>query len=200
MSLNLKEKYHTILAHEEQFAYRLAKDVVKKPEVSVWMILLPVLFVHHMMQLSQYKAGVQTFAQNILGTKRKALDKAFEEAESGKSVPYGMEEYFPQVSLTTTEEKTLAEKQIKMIRIMEEHYLALLHQPGQNLEDLVRGVYDSSGSYRYYLNKLTDAENEANQYLSEHFHKADESRTVLKKIQEQCEVLREEELRFFFQD
>jgi hypothetical protein len=199
LSLSLREKYDIILAHERQFAYRLAKDVVKKPEVSVWMILLPVLFVHHMMKMTQYKTGIHTFASNILGTKTKALDKALQDIETGEIQDYSAAEYFPQVPLESATEQALAVKQIAILKLMEKHYRTLLEQPGGALEDLVRGAYGSSGAYRYYLNKLAEAEDETNRHLRENFHTSEESGAVMSRIEERMAEMREEEMRFFFQ-
>lgn len=199
MSLSLQEKYDIILTHEQQFAYRLAKDVVKKPEVSVWMIFLPVLFVHHMMKMSQYKTGIHTFASNILGTKTKALDKAFQDVETGAIQDYGPADYFPNVPLDSKPEKELADKQIRVLNLMAEHYRALLGQPGGTLEDLVRGAYGSSGAYRYYINTLSSAEDEINRHLRENFLGSEESGVVMSRIEERMAEMREEELRFFFQ-
>lgn len=199
MTSDLRKKHEMILRHEEQFAYTLAKNVVKKPEASAWMILIPILFVHHIMKINQYKAGVKTFAENILGTKQKALDKAYLEAESGKKVNYEIEDYFSQVSLVADEEKILAQKQVRAIRIMEEHYLAMLNVQGDALEDLIRGVYSNQKEYRGYLRRLAEAEKEVNQYLMDNFHSSQESRIVVRKIEEENEALREEELKFFFQ-
>ncbi|GAB6060972.1 NF038143 family protein [Desulfonatronum parangueonense] len=199
MPLSLQEKYDIILGHEQQFAYRLAKDVVKKPEVSVWMILLPILFVHHMMKISQYKQGIHDFANNILGTRKKALDKAVKDIESGKVQEYGPEEYFPQVPLESKQEIELAEKQIIVLKLMEEHYREMLGQQGTTLEELIRGAYGSSGAYRYYLNKLIAAEDEINNHLRKNFHTSEESGSVMNRIEKRMAELREEELRFFFQ-
>lgn len=199
MPLNLREKYDIILTHEQQFAYRLAKDVVKKPEVSVWMILLPVLFVHHMMKMSQYKEGIHTFANNILGTKTKALDKVLRDVETGSIQDYGPAEYFPDVPLESETERALAVKQIAVLKLMEKHYRTLLEQSGNALEDLVRGAYGSSGAYRFYLNKLAEAEDEINRHLRENFHTSEESGSVMSRIEERIAAMREEEMRFFFQ-
>ncbi|WP_045220826.1 NF038143 family protein [Desulfonatronum thioautotrophicum] len=199
MSLNLREKYDIILDHERQFAYRLAKDVVKKPEVSVWMILLPVLFVHHMMKMTQYKEGIHTFAKNILGTKMKALDKALQDVETGEIQNYGPADYFPNVPLDSEQEIELADKQIRVLSLMEKHYRTLLEQSGGTLEDLVRGAYGSSGTYRYYINKLVEAEEGINRHLRQNFHTSEESGAVMRRIEERMAEMREEELRFFFQ-
>lgn len=198
MPADLNEKYDIIYGYEEQFAYRLAKEVLKKPEVSAWMILIPILFVHHMFKTKQYRENVKSFASNILTTRRKALDKAYKEAEAGKSIPYGLDDYFPGVPLSSKQDKVLAEKQIRVIQIIEEHYLAMLKTPGKTLEELIRGVYRNSGEYRRYLNRLTDAEMDVSRYLMEHFHTTEEARAVAMNIEKRCADLRELEINFFF--
>ena len=72
MPIDLDQKYEIIYAHEEQFAYALAGRVVKKPEASVWMILIPILFIHHAYKINQYKEGVKSFAKGILAAKKKS--------------------------------------------------------------------------------------------------------------------------------
>ena len=79
--LKLDRKYALIWSHEEQFAYRLGQEVIDKPVVSVWMIILPVLLVHHMQRVTAYKNAVRGFAQGILEPRQKALDKARRDVE-----------------------------------------------------------------------------------------------------------------------
>ena len=198
MSRDLKEKYDIIYGYEQQFAFRLAQEVLKKPETSVWMILIPVLFIHHVTKIKEYKANVRSFAKNILSTRQKALDKAYREAEAGKSISYAVEDYFPDVTLVSKKDKILAEKQIRVIRAMEEHYLGMLKIPGKTLEELIRGVYRDSREYRRYLDRLTEAEMEVSRYLMEHFHVTEEARAVARNIECRCEELRELEVKFFF--
>ncbi|MFW6055342.1 MAG: NF038143 family protein, partial [Thermodesulfobacteriota bacterium] len=124
--LDLDRKYESILSHEEHFAYRLGREVIDKPAVSVWMILLPVLFVHHMYRVSSYKNGVRAFAGGILEPRQKALDKAREEVESGQEREYRLEEYFPYLEFGSDRDRTLAEKQVRLIRILQKHYRCLL--------------------------------------------------------------------------
>ncbi len=199
MSSDLIRKYEMILSHEEQFAYALARNVVEKPEASAWMILIPILFVHHFMIIKHYKIGVRTFAESILSTKQKALDKAYIEAESGKKVSYDVEDYFPQVSLATSEETILAQKEIKVIKILEDHYRPMLLKHGNTLVELIRKVYPGPEAYRYFLKRLAYKEKEVILYLMDNFHRSEDSRIVARKIEHYCEVLRKEELRLFFQ-
>ncbi len=198
MPLNLQEKYDAIHAQEEQFAYRLAKDVVKKPEASAWMILVPILFVHHVMKIGDYKEGVRSFAKNILSSKEKALNMAHLELQSGTAQSGSSQDYFSDVKLDTSEEKVLAEKQVKVIQFLQKHYLNMLNQSGNTFEELIRGAYKTAGEYRRFLNDLTKLERDANQYLADNFQKDEEYIIILRKIEEQTEALREEELSFFF--
>lgn len=198
MVLSLKEKYDLIHSNDVRFAYRLAGDVVKKPETSVWMILLPILFVHHMFRVSQYKKSARSFAENILEPRQKALDKAYKEAAAGKSIFYTLDDYFPGVALSSKQEKILADRQIRVMRVLNEHYLAMLQAQGNSLKELIRSVYRSSGEYRRFLDRLTDSEKELNRYILEHFHSNEESRLVVKDMEKQCAILRKAEMTLFF--
>lgn len=198
MSLSLDEKYEIIYAHEENFAYALAKRVVKKPEVSVWMILIPILFLHHAHKINQYKAGVKQFAGGMLASKKKALDKSYKEASTGEEFDYGTDDYFPDVDLDTQHERVLAQKQAKVIRIMESHYKALFNTEGESMTELLRKAYGGPGDYRHYLNRMYEAEKELNRYLVENVHTNGDSIAVVRQIEKSCQELREEELKAFF--
>ncbi len=198
MTLRLDEKYERIYAHEENFAYALAKNIVKKPDMSVWMILLPILFVHHVYRVNQYKAGVKSFAEGILSSRKKALDKTYKEISYGKQLSYGIKDYFPDVDLTAQQDKALAEKQLVVLRIMETHYNALLQAEGENLQAILRKAYGSAGQYRNYFKKLTAAEKEINRHLREHVHTGEDARAVIKAIEQHSERLREEKVKYFF--
>jgi hypothetical protein len=198
MSLSLDEKYEILFTHEEEFAYTLAKRVIKKPEVSVWMVLLPILFVHHAYRINQYKAGIKAFAKGIMSSKKKALDKSYKEAVTGEALLYDTQDYFPDVELKSLSDKALAQKQEKVIRLMEAHFNALFRAEGDSLGSLLKGAYGSPDRYRQYFNQLKDAEKSLNQYITEHVHDNEEAATVVLEIEKSCEALREEEIRYFF--
>lgn len=195
--MDLDQKYALLYAHEEAFSYRLAQEVVKKPEASVWMILLPVLFVHHFYRVNQYKEGVRSFAENFLSSRKKALDKAYDQALTGKGFDYGMDAYFPDHVLSE-QDKDLAQRQVQAIKVMEEHYLALMQAAGQSLEELVQNAYQSPEKYRRFINRLEETEQELNKYLLENVHTSEDSRIVVRQVEQQCASLREEEIKLFF--
>lgn len=198
MTQHLDEKYKRIYAHEENFAYTLAKNIVKKPDISVWMILLPVLFVHHIYRVNQYKAGVKSFAEGILLSKKKALDKTYKEISYGKQLSYGIKDYFPDVDLTAEQDKKLAQKQLAVLHILEAHYSALMHAEGESLPAMLRNTYGDANEYRDYFNRLTAAEKEINRHLREHVHTSEAAGGIIKAIEQHSERLREEETAFFF--
>jgi len=198
LALSLKEKYDVIYSHEEQFAYRLGKEIIKKPEISVWMILLPVLFVHYMYKVNQYKAGIKSFAQGILDPRKKALGKAYNDVSAGKKTAHEVKDYFPDVDLGVEKQTKLAEKQVAVIRVMEKHYFNLLKNPGQNFEELFRKAYPTQGDYRLYLNRMQKPENDLYDYLNRKIHKDDLSRKIIKDIRKFSQKLHEDELRHFF--
>lgn len=195
--MNLDQKYELLYSHEETFSYRVAQNVIKKPEVSVWMILLPVLFIHHLHKVNQYKDGVRSFAEQLLSTKKKAMDRAYDQVLAGKSMDFGMDAYFP-AHVLAGQEKDLAERQLQVIKAMEEHYLALMEVSGESLEELVLHAYERPEQYRRYIHRLEEKEQELNQYLLLKVHTSEDSRLVVRKIEEQCARLRSEEMSLFF--
>ena len=198
MALSLKEKRDVIYAYEEQFAYRLGKEVIQKPEISVWMILLPVLFVHHMYKVNQYKTGITSFAQGILDPRKKALSKSYNDVSAGKETTCEVKDYFPDIDLGSEKQSRLAEKQVAVIRVMEKHYVKLLKSPGQNFEELLRKAYPTQGDYRLYLNKMEKPEGDLYDYLYRKVHKDEASRKVIKAIRKFAQKMHEQELRHFF--
>lgn len=198
MNLSIQDKYHLILAHEEQLSYRLGREVISRPEVSVWMILVPVLFLHHVYKVNQYKAGVKSFAQGMLDPRRKALDMALREVENGLKQEPGLMDYFPGLDSNSERQIKTAEKQAAVIKVLQGHYRDLLKQSGQSLEDIFRKVYPGSGEYRKYLNRLEEAEENLYSYLSRKVHTSEEAGRVIRNMQKCSRRMREEEIKHFF--
>lgn len=193
---DLEEKYDLILGYEEHFAYSLGKEVVEKPSASVWMILLPVLFVHHAYRINRYKEAVRAFAKGILDSKKKALDAAFEEVESGSEKPCRTADFFPELTASAPEsDRIIAEKQVKVIRIQQRHYRNLLESPGETYKEIVKNAYHEPGQYRAFLARLEAAEKELNRYLTEKIHTDEASRAIVQKMERCCADFRELEIK-----
>ncbi len=194
----LDKRYALIWSHEEQFAYRLGQEVLDKPVVSVWMIILPVLLVHHMQRVSSYRNGVRAFARGILEHRQKALDKARQDVESGESRNCGFEEYFPSLEGVSERDRSLADKQVRIMQILQDHYRKLLKAGKESYQGLLEEVYSDREHYRGFLERLTAAEQELNRYLTAKVHTTEDSRAVVQRMETYCNELRRKELQRFF--
>jgi hypothetical protein len=193
---SLDEKYQLIRKKEERFAFELAKQVIEKPKVSVWLIFLPILFVFYAQRLQKYKSSIQAFANGFLVTKLVALDAALEEARTGRLDRESIAARFPRPD--PEEKKAMRQKQFAEIDILRQHYLLLLQAAGSSYPELLRGAYETSGSYRSFLNRLFPAEEEVNQAVLRNLQPTDEAREVVGRMEKLSERLREMELKEIF--
>ena len=77
-------KYALIMEHEEQFAHALAVHVLDKPRLSIWMILIPIIFVFYFYQVQKFKTGRTTFVEHYLVSRKSALQEAMTAVKTGR--------------------------------------------------------------------------------------------------------------------
>ncbi|WP_028573720.1 NF038143 family protein [Desulfonatronovibrio hydrogenovorans] len=198
MSLTLDEKHDLILNQEKIFAYSLAKEMINKPAASVWMILLPILFVYHMFNIQKYKNSIHDFANNYLNTKTRALALALEQQKTGEKKELSLEVCFPQVDSANDKEVRVCQKQLKEIEVLFEHYAKLLGGRGKTYESLLKSGYSRGGDYRLFLNRLAEAENEVNRYVLKHFQTTDRAKEITRKMEGIVDRFREQDFRKYF--
>jgi hypothetical protein len=63
---SIQDKREIIHRHEVAFAETLSAEVIERPKLSVWMILIPILFVTYFYQLRRYAAGRRSLRNTIL--------------------------------------------------------------------------------------------------------------------------------------
>ena len=61
--LTISEKEALILEHETRFADAVGRGVIEKPPLNIWMILIPVIFVHYFYRLNKYADGRKQFVK-----------------------------------------------------------------------------------------------------------------------------------------
>lgn len=197
MGLTLEEKYNLLCERERSGGFFVARSVIHKPEVSLWMILIPVLFVFHAMQIQKYKSGVKSFAENFIRTRIKALDFALEAIQAEKSPEIDVPTCFPSLDRGNEALRRVCEKQVEEIRILFRHYRALLWAEGNNFETLLKRAYGDEGKYRAFLNTLEKAEDEVNRHVTKQFQTNEAAKEVMQKIVRTLQNLRKEELEIF---
>jgi hypothetical protein len=190
--------YDLIWNYENQFAYKVAKQVLHKPRISVWLVLMPILFLYYAHQIQQYKAGIHSFSKGLVRTKIIALDSALAEMHTGQKDEKFVNNFDSPDLESSTEVMRVRDGQLAEVALLKTHYGKLLRQQDESYGALIRKVYPSSSTYRLFLTQLTQIEKDVMEAVTQAYHPDAEERVVSSKMQESMYHLREEELKSFF--
>lgn len=191
----LTEKFELIRKYEQQFAFRVANGMISKPAVSVWMVLLPFLFVYYMYQVQRYKTDVPAFADGFMRTKQAALDLALATLRNDR--PPTPAETECRDEATPMVEAVKAGQQAE-VALLDEHYRLLLAADGPDYASLLTCVYPTKADYLAFLERLQAMEGDVNKAVIEAFHENQEGRETVKKMEKTARSLRETELKKFY--
>jgi hypothetical protein len=198
MTRETQTPYDLIWNQENRFAYRIAKQVLQKPKISVWLVLIPILFLYYAHKIQQYKAAVHDFSKGLMRSKILALDSAKQEIDSGKKNT-GFQEAFDAKDLADSPNAMqVKEKQITEVELLKSHYEKLLRQQGSTYPALIRKAYRTAAEYRTFLNRLAEAEKAVHDAVLRAYHPSEEAQNVTKKMQKAAMALRQEEVAAFF--
>ena len=160
-----------LLDHERQVARTVAGDVVDRPELALWMILIPVFFVFYFFQLKRYKNGLKEFSRNFLISRERALDWVYD--ASRKQSQVDVDELAAQ---SDSPEEVRNEYRLWMEALVD-HFQTLITVPGSSYGELVRNGYRKKSSYQRALDRLNRTEREFNRALASHLPGDQESIT-----------------------
>jgi len=156
------QKHQIILEHEKRFADHLALQVLEKPKLSVWMILIPIIFVHYFHRMQKFSSGRKAFAENYMIVRKRALDEALEVIRTERTPDIkGL------VKLSKLPE-VVHESNLKMIDLLVLHYTDLIRSDGDTMESLVRSAYKTRTNYLLFVNQLNQIEKALNSALKPH--------------------------------
>jgi hypothetical protein len=190
---DISEKKRIILAYEERFADSLALQVLDRPRLSVWMILIPVIFVYYFFQYQKFVTGRKDFTEHYLVSLRRALDEAFDSIREHRDPDItGIAE------LSDVLEDVLP-YQADLLAVRVEHYTKLLLADGDTFEDLLRAAYRSATDLLLFFNRLCQAEQQVNKALLPHLEKnIDGIHSVIGRIEQQSDNLRRDSVNIIF--
>ena len=92
----MDKRYEALLYHERSWARAVSFAAMRPKPLTVWEVLIPIFIVFNHMRL---KGAREVFAQNLLFTKKLALDAALAMTKNGQSKAH---------AISTVEEKTTA--------------------------------------------------------------------------------------------
>lgn len=156
--IDTKEKL--IIQYETMQAHRLAERVIFRPPLTVWYILIPVIFVYYFYRLSRYTNSRKEFVEHYMRSRRRAIETAAE-AVAGDCPP-DIEGVVVR-SQTPVEAKTAYRAYTK---VLVAHYIDLLKADGNDVDALVRSAYRSRENYLLYLNRLGQVEKDLDRILA----------------------------------
>jgi hypothetical protein len=186
-TLNIADKKKVIMEYEERFADILALNVLDKPKLSIWMILIPIIFVYYFYEYQKFTNGRKAFAEHYLLSKRRALGEAADSIETGQKPD------IEKLAKLSDVPDNARELQSSVLSLFVEHYLNLLRAEGKTYDELIRSAYNNRTNYLLFLNLLNNAEKDVNKSLIPHLadkHQGIES--VIGTIEMHSERLRRE--------
>lgn len=166
MSASIDQRYETLLFHEQSWARSVALKAMRPKPLTVWEVLIPIFIIFNYMHL---KGAREVFAQNIMFTKKLALDAALEMTTNKISKAKALlpvEESTHELILSTKDgiySEQIRRKQLKEIDILIDHYSKLLLSDGEDYGTMVSNAYKDLNRYKAFLNLIKEAERDVNQ-------------------------------------
>lgn len=142
-------------------ARTLAVSLIKPKPLTVWEIMIPVIFILNYVKL---KHSRELFVQNQMFTKKMALDAALDmkKKDLPKETALAQIDARTQELVTTVPDGIYSEdirkQQLVEIDALIDHYSLLLNAPGTDYAALVTHAYRSAADYSSFLEALQSAE------------------------------------------
>ncbi|WP_291319385.1 NF038143 family protein [Desulfonatronospira sp.] len=198
MDQDFEQRFTAIFKREEQFAHTLATSVIQKPKLTVWMFLVPILFIYHANHIKRYKNNLANFQQGFTRTKMHALNLAREELVRGERKQQREMDLFADYDVDGPNVAEVRKRQLEEIQLLHKHYRNLLKASGRDYPELVRSAYKTKQEFKKFLKKLGEVEKEVNKAALKAFHDTEESRKVVSDMELHASVLRKEEAERIF--
>jgi hypothetical protein len=144
-------------------AQGLALSLIRPKTLTVWEIMIPVIFILNYAKLKQSR---EILIQNQMFTKKMALDAALDMKKKDTS----KETVMAQIQTKTKElvssvpggiySDDIRRQQLKEIDLLVDHFTRLLNAAGKDYASLVTHAYQTAADYSSFLEALKSAENE----------------------------------------
>lgn len=148
----IDEKRTLILDSEYQLANRLALEIMPKPQLSVWMILIPIIFIYYFYELNRYGKAKKEFVRQFVKSRKLLLDEACSALTSGIRSDF--------LNLVGNENvPDCAKEEFRnWAKVLSEHYLNLLKADGASLAELIQASYQEQQHYLTAIEKIAKVE------------------------------------------
>jgi hypothetical protein len=193
MTQDLEQRHDTIWHHEQVLAFELAKQLIPKPKISLWMMMLPLLFIFFMQDIKKYKTGIRKFSDDFLRNKKNALDLAYNAAQEGTALDAALAAFAADHPAPSPDQSALYEAQRREIVCLSAHYMRLLTARGDTYEKLVRNGYGSFTEFQRFMDTLFERENDVIQSALHLNPPEGDSHRIIEEMQRALRRLRQGE-------
>ena len=194
-------KYNIIHSQERRLAKAVARKVVKFPEFTGLMFVMPPLF---LFALLGYGRRVEIVTLNFLFTKKLALDAARDimlKDQSRQDVLAMIDDKTSDILASDKQgvySERIRRKQINEINLLLDHYLKLLNAEGKSYESLVKNAYQTRDNYKAFLQELTLAERAVNRAAIQTVGKTEITSELISKMETVADGMRQAEVEKIF--
>ncbi len=157
----LKKKADMILSREQRMARAIALKAIRPKPFSVWEVMIPVIFI---MGYMKAKTDREVFSQNMLFTKKLALEAAYAMLREGgtRSDALSSIDGKTRELLTSVPEgiysEAIRQAQLEEMAFLIEHYTKLLRAEGKDYDAMVNSAYPQREDYRQFQQALSALE------------------------------------------
>jgi hypothetical protein len=158
---DLKKKYDKILSHESAIARSVAAASIKARPFSVWEVTIPIIFIFSYMKSKETR---EVFAQNVMFTKKMAMQAAFDMLKKGQTREFVMERIRSKTRDMIASvpggiySAEIRREQLKEIDLLVDHYSRLLNSQGNDYDSLVLNAYQAPDRLADFFERLQQAE------------------------------------------
>jgi len=159
-----------ILAREGRMAKSVAMQTIQSKPFSVWEVLIPIVFILGYMRSKEKR---EIFAQNLMFTKKMALEAAFDMLHKDHPKETVMRRIASETENLLSSipngvySEAIRQQQTREIDLLIDHYCRLMRADGDDYGALVVSAYHSKQDYRDFQDKLASAERNVTQAARE---------------------------------
>ncbi len=188
--MSLERKQNLIVEYEKSLAEALSEKLLERPKMSVWMILIPLIFVFHCQRHSRFVEGKRAFIRQWLRNKEEALLGAVEELSGGER---NIKQWQKTVSHLPEE---AAKSYVRMQHFLCDHYKKVLSGKGKSFGELVLQAYGKE-EFAECIAKRKKTEQEFSKELLA-VHTVKEEREMLFRLDTESSILYEKSIAVFY--
>lgn len=186
MTHDLDSTRELILLEEENFARAIAVRAVEKPQVSFWLVLIPILFLYYIYRIKKYKKSLARFIEDFMTTRKRAMELAWDAVVAKEKPHLENAEWLQELS------DDLQGPYRAWLIALTDYYVSLLSQEGESFAQLVRSRYRNRSEYLLALNRLSSVEKEFYAVIKPRMQELDGAAEVISTMEKSARILRRE--------